>query len=165
MPLFFSNVLPGARPHIPLNDGARILDIGCGAGVWIMVRKRSLPTVHLSDMQEKKKDMAIEYPNCDYEGIDIVNVVKPDMWPKRAKFKCGNIVESLDFPDNTFDFVHMRLFVLALRETEWPIALKEALRVIKPGGVIQLTEIDYKVTTIPTIYHKPTYLFLLDDRR
>ncbi|KAG0168471.1 hypothetical protein DFQ28_008244 [Apophysomyces sp. BC1034] len=130
--LFNGNVLPIVSKHVPLEDNAKILDIGCGGGVWVL-------------------DMATDYPNCDYEGIDIVNVAKSHMWPERARFSCGNILESLDFPDNTFDLVHMRLFVLALREEEWPLAIKEALRVTKPGGIFHLTEVDYRITGDATV--------------
>ncbi|KAF7732270.1 hypothetical protein EC973_005165 [Apophysomyces ossiformis] len=125
--LFGGNVLPIVGQHVPLDNNAKILDIGCGGGTWIL-------------------DMATEYPNCDYEGVDIVDVAKSHLWPERAHFKCGNILEPLDFPDNTFDLVNMRLFVLALRETEWPLAIQEALRVTKPGGILHLTEVDYKLT-------------------
>lgn len=36
----------------------------------------------------------------------------------------------------------MRLLVLALREEEWPTAISELIRVAKPGGMIQLLEMD-----------------------
>lgn len=90
--------------------------------------------------------MILEYPKCEYEGCDIVEVTNTNI-ANRFNFRHGNVLEGLDYPDNTFDFVHMRLFILALREVEWPIAIKEILRVTKPGGMIQLLEFDLKVCT------------------
>lgn len=90
--------------------------------------------------------MVLEYPNCTFEGCDIVQVAQQNPIPAGVTFTYGNVLEGLKYPDNTFDFVQMRLFILALREVDWPIAIKEILRVTKPGGMIQLLEFDLKVT-------------------
>ncbi|KAF8491768.1 hypothetical protein JB92DRAFT_2819270 [Gautieria morchelliformis] len=42
---------------------------------------------------------------------------------------------------NSFDLVHQRLLITALRRREWPVALSEIFRVLKPGGWAQLGEI------------------------
>jgi ubiquinone/menaquinone biosynthesis C-methylase UbiE len=91
--------------------------------------------------------MILEYPNCAFDGCDIVQVAHQHPIPNGVNFTYGNVLEGLtEYPDNTFDFVHMRLFILALREVEWPVAIKDILRVTKPGGMIQLLEFDLKVT-------------------
>ncbi|RCI00883.1 hypothetical protein CU097_015874 [Rhizopus azygosporus] len=65
---------------------------------------------------------------------------------KQFTFTKGNVIEGLPYEDNTFDFVHMRFFVAALREeNEWPTALGEVIRVTKPGGMIQVSDFDLKV--------------------
>jgi ubiquinone/menaquinone biosynthesis C-methylase UbiE len=53
-----------------------------------------------------------------------------------VSFKLGNILEGLDYPDNTFDVVHFRFFILAFKKHEWAPILKEIMRVLKPGGYI-----------------------------
>lgn len=90
--------------------------------------------------------MIYDYPNCTYEGCDIVSVTNSNVSQSQVHYSYGNVLEGLDYPDNSFDFVHMRLFILALREDEWPIAIKEVLRVTKPGGIFQLLEFDLKVS-------------------
>ncbi|KAI8140784.1 S-adenosyl-L-methionine-dependent methyltransferase [Fennellomyces sp. T-0311] len=115
------NFLSEVGKYVPFNDGARICHVGCSAGAWMM-------------------DMAMEYPKCRFDGVDIVEVSKSDVMSDRISFHYGDITEQLDFPDNTFDFVFMRLFVLALREEEWEHAIQEAVRITKPGGVIQCLE-------------------------
>lgn len=92
--------------------------------------------------------MAKEYPNCDYKGCDIVSITNPNVIHERIQFSYGNVVEGLQFPDNTFDLVQMRLLVLGLRAEEWPIAVKEVLRVTKPGGMIQLIEVGLEVRVL-----------------
>ncbi|CEG65580.1 hypothetical protein RMATCC62417_02336 [Rhizopus microsporus] len=59
---------------------------------------------------------------------------------KQFTFTCANVTKRLPYEDNTFDLVHMRFFIAALREDEWPAAINEVLRVTKPGGMIQLME-------------------------
>lgn len=46
----------------------------------------------------------------------------------------------LPYPDDTFDFIHISFFVYVFRNEEWPTAIKEAIRVIKPGGMLQFVE-------------------------
>lgn len=89
--------------------------------------------------------MINDYPNCRYEGCDIVQVINNNLSPHQFNYSHGNILERLNYEDNTFDFVHCRLFILALREEEWPTAIKEAIRVTKPGGMIMLHEFDLRV--------------------
>lgn len=89
--------------------------------------------------------MAHEFPNCNYEGCDIVDVKNPNVSQKQVTYNYGNVVEGLNYPDNTFDLVQMRLLILGLRTEEWPIAIKELIRVTKPGGMIQLMEVDFEV--------------------
>lgn len=43
---------------------------------------------------------------------------------------------------NKFDFVNQRFLNGALLATEWPKALAEIYRVLKPGGAVQLIELD-----------------------
>jgi ubiquinone/menaquinone biosynthesis C-methylase UbiE len=40
----------------------------------------------------------------------------------------------------------MRFFVLALREGEWPTAIRELIRVTKPGGMIQISEFGFQAS-------------------
>lgn len=51
-------------------------------------------------------------------------------------FQIGNVLEGLDFEDNTFDIVNICLFVLAFKSDEWVSVLKEIKRILKPGGFI-----------------------------
>lgn len=108
--------------------------------------------------------MIVDYPDCQYEGCDMVQVTNSNVIPSQVKYSIGNVLEGLNYPDNTFDFVHMRLFILALREIEWPIAIKEILRVTKPGGMIQLLEFDLKVKRAIIIMKKSYYSFYLIHR-
>ncbi|EIE82664.1 hypothetical protein RO3G_07369 [Rhizopus delemar RA 99-880] len=113
-----------------------ILDIGCGSGIWVM-------------------DMITDYPNCKYYGCDMVDTTNKNIRLPQFEFAIGNVLKGLPYEDNTFDLVHMRLFVFALREDQWPIVIKELVRVAKPGCIVQVTEVDLKMPNEDLgAYHK-----------
>ncbi|KAI7885585.1 S-adenosyl-L-methionine-dependent methyltransferase [Lichtheimia hyalospora FSU 10163] len=122
--LFSSNILPYVEQRLPQN--ANILDIGCGSGSWVM-------------------EMAIEHPNAHVTGIDMADMFPTTIRPENVTFQLCNILDGLPYEDNTFDFVHMRQLIVALRSKEWPVILTEIYRVLKPGGLVQLVESDFTV--------------------
>ncbi|CEI88609.1 hypothetical protein RMCBS344292_02992 [Rhizopus microsporus] len=131
--LFEGNMLPSVTDVLDFQKGINILDVGCGSGVWIM-------------------DMVQEYPNCTYYGCDIADTRDKSMDVNQYTFSKGNVANKLPYEDNAFDFVHMRFLVLALREDEWPAAIKELIRVTKPGGMIQLVDFELHMPKDPSNY-------------
>ncbi|KAI9257906.1 S-adenosyl-L-methionine-dependent methyltransferase [Sporodiniella umbellata] len=119
--LLGGNTSTSVKKALDFEKGINILDIGCGPGAWL-------------------KDMSSEYPNCTYHGCDIIDT--PEVMRKNSKltYKYGNVAQGLPYENNIFDFVHMRFLVYALRADEWPYAIKEAIRVTKPGGMIQFVD-------------------------
>ncbi|KAI8578953.1 hypothetical protein K450DRAFT_244273 [Umbelopsis ramanniana AG] len=98
----------------------KVLDIGCGPGTWLM-------------------DLATEYPNSNFYGVDITDTFPQAIHPRNLQFQVANVLEPLPF-DFKFDFIHVRLLTVALRESEWEIAFRNIYNSLKPGGIFQITE-------------------------
>ncbi|KAG1460299.1 hypothetical protein G6F46_005733 [Rhizopus delemar] len=120
--LFEGNTLPIIKKEVDFNSNTtKVLDIGCGPGSWVM-------------------DMATEYPNTHFIGIDQLPLFPQDIRPANVTFRQSDILAGLPFEDNSFDFIQMRLFLVAFNRTNWIDALNEVYRLLKPGGYVQLLE-------------------------
>ncbi|KAI8971359.1 S-adenosyl-L-methionine-dependent methyltransferase [Pilobolus umbonatus] len=125
---------------------ALVLDLGCGPGTWIM-------------------DAATEYPLSQFIGVDMCDVFPNNVRPPNVSFLVDNVLEKLNFPDNTFDFINIRLFIIAMKKEEWPIVLKEAYRLLKPGGYLQCVECGMLEQGNSFVqYAGQTFKEMIDDR-
>ncbi|HEV2654173.1 MAG TPA: methyltransferase domain-containing protein [Ktedonobacteraceae bacterium] len=125
-----TRAMGGPLAHLPLAPDAKILDIACGTGGWVL-------------------DAAFERPDSEVAGIDISKVMinyanarARSEGRTNASFGVMDVRQPLDFSDNTFDLVNGRWLTSFLLRQDWPVLLKECLRITKPGGIIRITESD-----------------------
>ncbi|ROT36133.1 S-adenosyl-L-methionine-dependent methyltransferase [Sodiomyces alkalinus F11] len=98
-----------ANPH-------KILDLGTGSGIWAM-------------------DMADKYPSAQVIGVD-TSPVQPSMVPSNLAFELDDIEHDWLWPENSFDFIHGRELIMAIRD--WPRLIHQAYSRLKPGAYLQL---------------------------
>jgi SAM-dependent methyltransferase len=114
----------GSHSVAPLpQELTRILDVGTGTGIWAI-------------------EMARQYPRAQVIGVDIgTSSFKTDL-PENCVLQSGNVMEHLPFPDQTFDYTHQRFLVAAIPAARWPDVVRELVRVTRPGGWVELLEIN-----------------------
>ena len=114
----------------PIEQPARILDVGCGSGRWAM-------------------ELAAQFPRAQVTGLDLTPPPADDTRtlgfgldrrPPNYGFFQGNVLEGLPFSDETFDMVHQRLLITAVPADRWPFVVGELARVTRRGGWVELAE-------------------------
>ncbi|KAI8976893.1 hypothetical protein BDB01DRAFT_801780 [Pilobolus umbonatus] len=84
--------------------------------------------------------MAKDYPNSQFTGVDISFVASDTARPDNVDFKNANITKEIPFEDNSVDYYFQRFLVAGLNKEDMKAALKNAYRVVKPGGHIEIGE-------------------------
>jgi SAM-dependent methyltransferase len=102
-----------------------ILDLGTGTSIWAI-------------------DVAEQYPSAIVLGTDLAPS-QPAWVPPNCKFQVDDMEADFCWPDNHFDFIHIRGLHGTIRN--WPRLYQQCLRVLKPGGYIEHAEYSAMFTT------------------
>ncbi len=111
-------------PH--LDDGQRLLDVGSGPGTITADLARRVGAVVALEVSEEAAGLT--RAELERQGVVDARVVVGD-------------VHALDLPDDSFDVVHAHQ---VLQHVADPVgALREMIRVTRPGGVVAVRDSDY----------------------
>jgi SAM-dependent methyltransferase len=117
-------------PH--LATGLRVLDVGCGPGTITVDLGRRVAPGEVVGI-DAAAEVLVEAERHRQEA-GIANV----------RFAAGDVY-ALDHPDASFDVVHAHQVLQPL--TDPVAALRELLRVLKPGGILAVRDSDYGAFT------------------
>ncbi len=99
-----------------------ILDVGCGNERWPI-------------------EAAIQWPGATVVGCDLREEPGiPRHLPPNYRYLKANVVNGIPLNDGSFEYSHMRALWSALTPAQWPLALRELVRLTKPGGTIEIIE-------------------------
>ncbi len=115
-------------PALP--EKARVLDLGCGPGGWAL------------DTAFKYRDFEVCGVDISHSMIDYANARAQSQGLSNASFGVMDIVKPLDFDDASFDLVNARFLSGVLKQDTWPLLVAECTRILRPGGILRLTEGD-----------------------
>jgi len=106
-----------------------VLDIACGSGGWAIEAAETYPEMTLVGIDSSKR--MIEYASEQAIAHQVDG---------RVEFHVMDALGILAFPDASFDLVNMRFALSFVRTWDWPRLLRELQRVLRPGGVVRLTD-------------------------
>lgn len=120
--------------NIDLSGIQRVIDLACGPGGWPL-------------------EVAYTYSDMDVIGVDIsermikyASAQAMVQQRKNLQFRVMDILKPLDFPDASFDLVNARLISGFMLRAKWPQLFQECLRILRPGGILRLTEVEPGIT-------------------
>jgi len=102
----------------PLKNPQKVIDVGTGTGIWAI-------------------DFADEFPSADVIGTDL-SPIQPAWAPPNCSFQLDDASLDWTFPDNTFDFIHIRCLIGCMKD--WVKVYRECYRCLKPGGWLEHTD-------------------------
>ncbi|KAF1850081.1 S-adenosyl-L-methionine-dependent methyltransferase [Cucurbitaria berberidis CBS 394.84] len=112
----------------PLKDPHQILDIGTGTGLWAI-------------------DAAEQFPSATVTATDL-SPIQPNWVPPNVKFEIDDAEQTWTWKEDFFDLIHLRTMTGCIRD--WDKLFAQAYQHTKPGGFIELQEMDYMGVIQPT---------------
>lgn len=107
-----------------------VLDVGCGTGDWLIEMAETYPTISLLAGVDASGKI-LDYARAQAKARQVSD---------RVEFHLMDALHMLEFPTSFFDLVNQRFAGSWLRTWDWTKLLSEYLRVVRPGGVIRITE-------------------------
>lgn len=117
-------------PNVDGNALSNVLDMGSGPGGWLLDLKKLYPQIRGIGIDTSEKMLKMSSLLAQAEGSTTVTFTDMDARTP------------LQFPDNSFDYVQMRLCQSFLLPSFWPAVLREVYRVLKVGGWFRVTDLE-----------------------
>jgi ubiquinone/menaquinone biosynthesis C-methylase UbiE len=115
-----------------LTAGMSLLDVGCGPGTITLDLAQIVAPGRVVGVENVGAPLAVARANAKSKG------------DSRTTFRQGDAV-ALPFPDDSFDVAHAHQVLQHLAD---PVAaLRELARVVRPGGLIAVRDVDYEAMT------------------
>lgn len=123
----FTHSLGGLLPvQVNPRQIKQVLDLNCQAGFWAIDLALAYPGVTVTGVDSDPSAIALARQSTTVERMN------------RVRFYQADLHQTLNFEDDSFDFVHFLMTFPLFRPPKWASFLKECLRVMKPGAGINL---------------------------
>lgn len=128
--------IPTEDDKVPSSGDFRILDLGCGTGIWAI-------------------DMADEFPRASVFGVDL-SPIQPDWVPGNCRFHVDDYEDEWTYRDDEkFDYVHGR--AISGTVADWPEFYRQVRTHLKPGGWCEMQEYDAWIFSDDDSFERATW--------
>jgi SAM-dependent methyltransferase len=126
----------------------RVLDLACGPGGWVHEVAAAHPTIEVVGVDLSR--IMIEYAQAHARARKLDN----------ARFQVMDVTRPLAFADASFDLVNARLLFAFMPLSGWPALVQEGRRLLRPAGLLRLTECEWFLTKGSALEHLSRLLSL-----
>src|SRR5579885_2077842 len=129
--IMITQAMGGLFPRdLDLSTIHRVLDVACGPGGWAVTVAFAYPQMQVTGIDISRT--IIQYAQVQAQVRELENVT----------FRVMDATKPLDFADESFDMINARAMVGFMPNTGWPAFIREAFRLLPPGGILRLTDAD-----------------------
>jgi len=121
--------------QLDLSGIYRVLDIACGSGEWAIAAALEYPQLEIVGLDEDQE--MLDRARTRSSRIDTITFMRTNVRPP------------FDIPADSFDLVNLRFGAHVFPLAAWPALTGECLRIVRPGGIILLTDGDTPITSSP----------------
>jgi ubiquinone/menaquinone biosynthesis C-methylase UbiE len=126
-----NEAMGGLLPELGNLDGIHdVLDIACGPGGWVQELAFARPDIEVTGFDISQAMISFACQQAQVQRLE------------NAHFLVMDATQPLQFADNSFDLVNARTIAGFMRTSLWPKLVKECVRILRPGGILRLTETD-----------------------
>ncbi|KAJ5112572.1 hypothetical protein N7532_000617 [Penicillium argentinense] len=129
----------------PIRRLKRVLDCGHGSASWAVEVAEQYPDcewVHLLPSHFNWQDPTPQNKPAQVSTFTHLNL---DSLASLRQTRVDDLNRTFTFPPNHFDLVQSRLLATGIHKARWPTYIRDIVRVLKPGGWVQMIEIYFNV--------------------
>ncbi|HJT59056.1 MAG TPA: class I SAM-dependent methyltransferase [Ktedonobacteraceae bacterium] len=114
--------------NVTPSPGQVVLDLACGPGGWAYDVACTHPEIQVIGLDSSQKMIRSAKARARASGLS------------NTDFQVSDILPPLDFPEDAFELVNARFLSTFITKDAWLPLLQECQRIIRPGGVMCLTD-------------------------
>jgi len=134
------SLVPGIN-EAKIQDFHEVLEIGCGPGSWVLEMAQSYYASGIQVMGIDSNTVALAYARKQAANLKLDNTIFLQVDHLSGPFT--------SFPSGSFDLISAQFLNKKLFPQQWAGLFHECRRLLKPGGMLRVTEFEMGISNAP----------------